>query len=232
LLDGGFSSGASKRTAPSYLAALAVVGCSAIGLSTLGPAADEQPVVRARSREREVHYVTPRQLTDSAALATTAAPALEATTDGDRLFAWPRPDDRRPLLLVFVKKDCPCSVELEPFFHGLERSYGDVVLFAAVMDADVATAKRFSVANATPYPILADPERKLIHRFRAENGAYVVLLVPRGAALVVDSLWPGCSAEMSARLGRRLAVVAGVGERPLDATGLSSALITGCPFDP
>jgi hypothetical protein len=188
-----------------------------------------------------VHYVTPRQLTDSAALATTAVSALTATTDRDQFFTWPVPDDRRPLLLVFIKNGCPCSVELEPFFHRLERAYADIVRFAGVIDGDVRTARRYAEANATPYPILADPERQLIHRFQAENGAYVALLVLAGTpvgkgdtsaqdGLTIDSLWPGCSAEMFTQMGRRIAAAAGVEERPLDTSGLPSAPVTGCPF--
>jgi hypothetical protein len=147
------------------------------------------------------------------------------------------------LLLVFIKIGCPCSVELEPFFHRLERAYADVVHFAGVMDADVPTARRYAEANSTPYPILADPDRQIIHRFRAENGAYVALLAPPGKPfaragtcvqdeLAIDSLWPGCSAEMFTQMGRRIAAAAGVAERPLDVSGLPSAAVTGCPFAP
>jgi hypothetical protein len=170
-------------------------------------------------------------LTESGALATTSVPVITANTDRGEVFTWPVPGDPGPLLLVFIKKGCPCSVELEPIFHRLNRSYADVAHFAGVIDADVATARRFADANATPYPILADPERRIIHRFRAENGAYVALLVPRDGP-VVDALWPGCSDELFACMGRRVAATAGVAERRLDVSGLSSAPITGCPFAP
>jgi hypothetical protein len=182
-----------------------------------------------------VHYVTPRQLTDSAAVATTAVPFFTATTDRDQSFTWPLPHDRRPLLLVFIKEGCPCNVELEPFFHRLERSYADVVRIAGVIDADVRTARHYAEANATPYPILADPQRQIIHRLRAENGAYVALLALPGigvpAGPTIDSLWPGCSGEMFIQMSRRIAATAGVAERPLDVSGLPSAAVTGCPFE-
>jgi hypothetical protein len=190
----------------------------------------------AQPTEPEVHYVTPRQLTDTAALATTTVPVLTATTDRDQSFTWPLPDDRRPLLLVFIKQGCPCSVELEPFFHRLERAYSDVVRVAGVIDAEVPTARRYAEANATPYPILADPQRQLIHRLRAENGAYVALLALPGvgapAGPAIDSLWPGCSAEMFTQMGRRIAVTVGVAERSLVVSDLPSAAVTGCPFAP
>lgn len=236
-----FSAGA-VRTAPVLLSCLALL--TAVGFWSLRPEpAGSTPATPAQARESELHYVTPRQLTDSAAQASTAVPAFTATTDRDQSFTWPCPDDRRPLLLVFIKEGCPCSVELEPFFHRLERAYADVVRFAGVIDADVRTARRYAEANATPYPILADPERHIIHRFRAKNGAYVALVALPGKPLAgkatgaqdrlaIDSLWPGCSAEMFAQMGRRIAAAAGVADRPLDVSGLPSAPVTGCPFAP
>jgi peroxiredoxin len=208
-----------------------------------GPAAPT-PAVQTRSRDSEIHYVTPQQLTDSAALRATSIPLLTGTSDRDESFSWPQPDERRPLLLVFIKSGCPCSVDLEPYFHRLHRAYSDMVRVVGVIDADVPSAQRFRRDNSTPYPILADSQQQIIRRFRAENGAYVALVVPvlsrserappapPGApdSLSIDCLWPGCSAELFAEMGRRIAAAAGVAERPFDCSGLPSAPITGCPF--
>jgi peroxiredoxin len=224
------------RTSPVLLSCLSLV--TALGLWTLQPGpAGKKPVTPGEPREPQVHYVTPRQLTSTAALAATTVSVLTATTDSDQRFTWPAPDDRRPLLLVFIKKGCPCSVEMEPFFHRLAHAYGDVVHFAGVIDADVNTAQRYAEASATPYPILADEAQQIIHRFQAENGAYVALVALHetpGAqgAPAINSIWPGCSAEMFIQIGRRIAAAAGVAERPLDASGLPSAPVTGCPFAP
>src|SRR5262249_25617571 len=149
--------------------------------------------------------------------------------------------ERRPLLLIFIKEGCPCSVEMEPFFHRLARIYADAACFAGVIDADVHNARRYAETNTTPYPVLADPEKRIIRRLGAENGVYVALLVQPDAPLEIlgaavqtvsriDSLWPGCSAEMFTQMGRRIAAAAGVTERPLDLSGLPSAPVTGCPF--
>ena len=191
--------------------------------------------------EPEVHYVTPRQLAESAALTTISVPAFSATAHTSEPFAWPRPGDKRPLLLIFIKEGCPCSVEMEPFFRRLARAYSDTACFAGIIDADVHSARRYAETNTTPYPILADADKQIIRRLGAENGVYVALLVLPEAPLAslggaaqkvstIDSLWPGCSAEMFAQMGRRIAAAAGVTERPLDVGGLPTAPVTGCPF--
>jgi hypothetical protein len=135
----------------------------------------------------------------------------------------------RPLVLVFIRRDCPCNVELEPFFHRLAARYRDVAEFAGVIDAGADVAFAHATASNTPYRLLADPNRAIIGRFGAKNGGYVALLRPEGA---IDSLWPGCSAEMMRELGRRIAELGAVTERSIDVAGMPGALTTGCPFEP
>lgn len=133
------------------------------------------------------------------------------------------------MVLVFVKEGCPCNVEFEPFFHRVERLYHDEARFAAVVDADVEGARAYADELEVPYPVLADPDRSIIRRFGAENGGYCALLAPDGT---IEGLWPGCSSEGLGELGRRIARLAGVAERPLDTSGMPGPLTTGCPFDP
>jgi hypothetical protein len=120
-------------------------------------------------------------------------------------------------------------VEFQPFFRRLADRYRDVAEFAGVIDASAEAALAYAAANKTPYQILADPDRAIIDQFEAKNGGYVALLRPGGT---IDTLWPGCSAEMMLELGRRIAEFGAVTERSIDVAGMPGALTTGCPFDP
>jgi hypothetical protein len=175
------------------------------------------------------HYVTPAQLVESAALADREVESFSAVASDGTLFAWPATAGHPPLVLFFIRRDCPCNVELEPFFHRLAGRYRNVAEFAGVIDAGADVALAYATANNTPYRVLADPDRVIIRRFAAKNGCYVALVRPEG---VVDTLWPGCSSEMMRELGRRIAEVGAVPERSLDVTGMPAVLTTGCPFDP
>jgi peroxiredoxin len=175
----------------------------------------------------EKHYVTPRQLAASGALTNRLVTPFSAPDQDGRLIAWPELSGGQPVVLVFIKKGCSCNVELEPFFQRMERSYRDCVRFGGVIDGSPEVARRYADANHVPHPILADPEHHLITRFEAECGAYVALVTPAG---VLDTLWPGCSAEMMREVSRRCAELAGVEERSVDYNGMPNALTTGCPF--
>jgi peroxiredoxin len=173
------------------------------------------------------HFVTPRQLLASNALANRSIGPVEGTGQDGVPRSWAELSEGRPVVLVFVKQGCPCNVEFEPFFRRVERLYRDQVRFAAVVDADVAGARAYADEMAVPYPVLADPDRSIIRRFGAENGGYCALLDPGGT---IEGLWPGCSSEGLVELGRRIAKLSGVPERPLDTSGMPGPLTTGCPF--
>jgi peroxiredoxin len=175
------------------------------------------------------HYVTPAQLAEAGASADRKVRSFSAWARDGTVFTWSGMSATRPLVLVFIRRDCPCNAEFEPFFHRLASRYRDVAEFAGVIDAGADAAAAYATANHTPYRVLADPDRAIIDRFGVKNGGYVALLRPEGA---IDTLWPGCSAEMMRELGRRIAEFGAVTERSIDVAGMPGALTTGCPFDP
>jgi peroxiredoxin len=175
----------------------------------------------------EKHYVTPRQLAEVNVVVNQTVTLGQATDPEGRSLGWDKLSGGQPVVLVFLKEGCPCNVDFEPFFQRVERLYRGAVRFAGVIDAGPDAARRYARQQQVPYPVLADPGRDVIRRCRAENGGYVVLLSPSGA---IDGAWPGCSADTLRALGRRIARLAGLEERPLDVNGMSDALLTGCPF--
>jgi peroxiredoxin len=173
------------------------------------------------------HFVTPDQLVECGLLAERWIEPFSAVAHDGTRFTWPAAGGARPLVLVFIKRGCPCSVEFEPFFQRLEHQYRDTADFVGVIDADADSARAYAVANKVPYRVLADPDGAIIARFEARHGGYVALLGVNGQ---LDTLWPGYSAEMMQALGRRIAALRALAERPLDVSDLPKVLTTGCPF--
>jgi peroxiredoxin len=191
-----------------------------------GASAEPAPP-RARPPVVEKHYVTPKQLVDSGAMRDRRVSPFAAVAGDGRRIDWQELIGDRPVVMVFIKRDCPCSVEFEPYFHQLHRLYREQVQFIGLIDAPPSEARRYADANHVPYPILADADQAIIRGFHAENGGYVVLLRHDGS---VETLWPGCSATMMRELGARIAALAEVDERQIDVTGMPTVLTTGCPF--
>lgn len=200
--------------------ALALVGWSGVLWLTLRTSGTEPPAPGTGLRTMppaEKHYVTPRQLAEAGARAGQPTAPLVALNE----------EGLQPVVIVFIKKDCPCSVEFEPYFHRLEQCYRGQARFIGVIDGSPADACRYAAANKVPYPVVADVQNAIIRHFKAENGGYVALLRPDGT---VATMWPGCSVAMLRELSRQIAFLAGVDGRMVDGTGLPVVLTTGCPF--
>jgi peroxiredoxin len=207
-------------------AALAVVQWASATLKPPGP------VIPAAPRSASLagnHYVDLAQLADANGTPPGCLADLSFTTAQAQTLTWEQLSGGRPVVLVFVKHGCPCSVEFEPFFHRVWRRYDTAARFAEVIDAPPAAAQVYAANQKAPYPVLADPQRFLIDRIGAKNGGYFALLTPSGRT---DTLWPGCSVQALAELGRRIAQLVGLSERTLDLSDLPGPWITGCPYTP
>jgi peroxiredoxin len=219
-----------RRGIPRILAVCAAVAWAALWwLTDLGmnaPSARESRVPRSAAGK---HYVTPAQLVESGALTDRRIPSFSAVVRDGTIFTWSGMGEARPIVLFFIRRDCPCSLEFERFFRRLAGRYRDVAGFAGVIDGGTVVARAYATANEIPYRVLADPDRAIIDRFEAKNGGYVALVRADGA---MDAVWPGCAAEMMRELGRRIAELGAVRERPIDVAGMPGALTTGCPFEP
>ena len=184
-------------------------------------------VSRPQSVKQEPHYVTPRQLVASLETSERQILPLTATNDQGAAESWDELSSDRPVVFVFIKAKCPCSVEFQPYFHRVHAAYGSHVRLVGVIDGSVAAAKAYILANRVPFPILADEDCTLFRKFKVTNGAYVAL-VDRGGR--IDSLWPGCSVEMMQHLGERICLLTGCNVQAVDYAGLPGALTSGCPI--
>ena len=172
-------------------------------------------VAAIATRSRVGHPVTARMRAAAGALAGSPASALPEGARG------------RPTVIFFIKEGCPCSEAADPCFRRLHTAYGDRVAFLGVIDGEAPDAERWAWEHDTPYPIIADPELKIVNAYQAERSAYVTLVTSEGT---VDRLWPGYSASMLRSLGARLASAAGVTEARLDVSDAPEELTSGCSF--
>ncbi|WP_406696515.1 redoxin domain-containing protein [Singulisphaera sp. Ch08] len=145
------------------------------------------------------------------------------------LPALPLPDSAQgqPAVIIFIKEGCPCSEAAEACFRRLFTAYGEHVAFLGIIDGEAPDAERWIQQHETPYPIVADPDLKVVHAYRAERSAYVAFVTKEGT---VDRLWPGYSAGMLRDLGAKLASAVGVPEASFDVSDAPDTLTSGCSF--
>jgi peroxiredoxin len=155
------------------------------------------------------------------------APAFRAEATDGKIYGLEDATSEKPLVLTFIKDGCPCSEAAEPFFDRLFAAYRDEIRFLGVIDADVSRAKEWAKQNLVPYPILADPESRIVHNYKAESSAYVALVSKDGT---IEKLWPGYSAQMLNDASQRLARLSGGEPKPVNTSDAPAEMTTGCPY--
>jgi peroxiredoxin len=173
------------------------------------------------------HPVTPVMLTSAREKSGARAPEMAAEGSDGRPTSVAAVAADRPTVLFFIKDGCPCSEAAEPFFHRLHAAYGARAAFLGVIDGDRSVAREWAGRHRSPYPVLADPDLRIIRACGVERSAYVAM-ISRGGT--IDRLWPGYSAGMLAELGVRLARLTGLTKPPTDAAGAPLELASGCMF--
>ena len=106
------------------------------------------------------------------------------------------------------------------------RPYGDRAAFVGVIDGESRDAEIWTQQHRTPYPVVADPDLKIVRAYGAERSAYTALITNgktmNGSGRVTR---PGCSASSEPGWPRP----SGGDEAPLELRGAPDTLTSGCP---
>lgn len=153
-----------------------------------------------------------------------------------KLFTLPDTDEKpqslraylqaKPVLLVMTKEGCPCSIESQPYFNELARTYPEVQ-FLGVMDAGKEISRKYVADFKVPYPMLSETGWDTYRSYGTPRSVYVVLVGQDGK---VRHMWPGYSGAMLLELGQALAKEAQVDPRPFDADRAPTKMTSGCQF--
>jgi peroxiredoxin len=190
-------------------------------------AADPAELAAGWLREPEEHKVTAEMLAGTEALVATEARGFAMLASDGKTYDFDQLVVEKPIVLLFIKEDCPCSVEAQPYFNSLAALHGDRVGFLGVIDGGEAVAREWARRRKATFPLLCDPELRTVKDYRATNSVYVAL-VSKGGTL--EAYWPGFSAPMLEDLNRRLAAATGVEPRPIDTTDAPAEMVSGCPY--
>jgi len=175
----------------------------------------------------EIHPVTPERLAASTKEAGGHAAPLRAEASDGQTHDLDELTHDRPLVMIFIKQGCPCSVAAQPYFNRLADAIGPAANVVGVIDGDPEAAVAWGKVHKVRYPILADPDLAIVRGYGAEASVYTTLVAPGG---IVEHLWPGYSAGMLAEITSRVAAHSKSEITPIDAAGAPAELSTGCTF--
>lgn len=190
-------------------------------LEAQGPVVKTGYVVSSEPR----HLVTPDMVRRTSA--ETQKPAPEFQTVGFDGTPVALGEGRtKPQFVYFIMDGCPCSIEAEGLFHELNKHFKSQVDFVGVINTGKDKARQWSVDMLTPYPVVPDPDEKIIHAFGATNSA-VSALVKDGR---IVKMWPGFSIDLMKDMNSTIAETVGVAATPIDTKWAPIKRAAGCAF--
>ncbi len=180
------------------------------------------------SPEPEKHKVTPAMLVAAEAKAKRPAPPFQITAGDGTSCDLNEMIKAGPVVLVFIKDGCPCSVSAEAYFNQLHAAYRGKIQFVGVIDGDSQIARKWGAIHGVPFPIVPDPKLELTQSYGATNSAYVALIDLAGT---IEEFWPGYSASMLRDLNRKMSKLANLDEETIETPDAPEDLYSGCPFE-
>lgn len=173
------------------------------------------------------HPVTQLMLTEAEKARMQPAPVFSLKDSNGKPWDSKTLDSKKPTLLLAILEDCPCSMESQPYFNDLARTYGSAIQVLGFIKGDEKTAREYKTIHSVTFPVLADPGAKVARAFGAPASVYSALLVEGK----IVKLWPGYSKLMLAELNEKLAGYAGVELKPVDLSGAPDEYSSGCSLD-
>jgi peroxiredoxin len=173
------------------------------------------------------HFVTSTMLEASRTMTNVTAPDFRAPATDDNFYEIKELTRTGPVVLVFIKDGCPCSQEAQHFFNILSHEFGKQGRFFGVFDGSVDRARKWASRYHAAFPLLSDPDFRIVREYHAENSAYLALIARGGT---IEKLWPGYSVDMLNEAAKCLARLTRVNAKPIDFRDAPTEMTTGCPY--
>ncbi|QVL31040.1 multicopper oxidase domain-containing protein [Telmatocola sphagniphila] len=135
--------------------------------------------------------------------------------------------EKKPVLLIFIERDCPCSRESAGYFEKISQAYSSTCSVVGVINAETQTAQKWAKSVGCHISLIADPNLKIIRDYQAERSVYTTLIAPGGK---IEKTYPGYSTDILQEISLSVARLGRVTPQTVSFEGAPKRLKSGCPF--
>ena len=134
---------------------------------------------------------------------------------------------QKPQFVLFILDGCPCSIDAQPIFNNFAKHWEGKVDFIGVINDDPQKGRAWVSDYRPIFPVVPDPDKKIIHAYRARQSVYCALISREGE---IVEMWPGYSVDMMEEMNSKMAKEVGEKVRPFDAQYVPKERSSGCYF--
>ena len=173
------------------------------------------------------HWVTSQMEVETAAVTNRRAPEMKCETEAGKPFQLAPAEGDKPQFVLFIKDNCPCSIDAQPLFNRLAEKFGSQISFVGVIDGDQKQTKEYASQFSVAFPVIADAKLNIIHAYKADAGIFSCLVAKNGHII---KMWPGYSASLLEDMNHVMSAEAGVRETSFDPQYAPIKKATGCAY--
>jgi peroxiredoxin len=179
-------------------------------------------------REQKLHPVTSEMKKEAEKLDSQTAPDFALADTSGKIHTMAELTQKKPLLIFFIEKQCPCCLGAKYFVERVQQLYPDHLNVVGVINGDEKVGKAWEKKTHPIFTVLLDPKLKTIADYKAERGVYITLVSPGGK---ISKAYPGYSLEMLKEVSARVATLAGVPAKEFHSEAAPTTLTSGCRFE-
>ncbi len=190
---------------------------------------------RARTKSNNVnlldsprHPVTDPMWKRAHAIEGKPAPNFTLQSNESKLITLSQVCQKGPVVLVFTKDGCPCSIEAQPFFNELAKGYMGKASFLGIIDANKSVATQYQIDFKVPYTMLLGQEPDIFKAYDSLQSVYTTLVDSKGK---VVKQWPGYCKAMLIDLNERLATLTQTQPTKIELGMAPEKMNSGCAFE-